>query len=94
MNRLEKLKEKKVQAIERMRALIDLAENETRDLTEAEDTEYKSLEASITKLDKDIEREERLMAEEAAMSKPAKTVRLSSKAQKTDTRSSLTFGTS
>jgi len=86
MNRLEKLKEKKVQAIERMRALIDLAENETRDLTEAEDTEYKSLEASITKLDKDIEREERLMAEEAAMSKPAKTVRLSSKAQKTDTR--------
>lgn len=84
MNRIEKLKEKKAQAVERMRALLDLAETETRDLSEAEDTEYKSLDASLLKLDKDIEREERLMAEEAAMNTPKKTVRLSSKAQKTD----------
>ena len=56
MNRIEKLKEKKAQAVERMRALLDLAESETRDLTEAEDTEYKSLDASLAKIDKDIER--------------------------------------
>jgi len=84
MNRIEKLKEKKAQAVERMRALLDLAESETRDLTEAEDTEYKSLDASLAKIDKDIEREERLAEQEAAMSKPAKSVRLSTKAQKTD----------
>ena len=77
MNRIEKLKEKKAQAVERMRALLDLAESETRDLTEAEDTEYKSLDASLAKIDKDIEREERLAEQEAAMSKPAKSVRLS-----------------
>lgn len=78
------LKEKKSKAVERMRSILDAAEAESRDMTEAEETEYKSLDASLDKIDKDIEREERLAAEEAAMSKPSKSLRLSTKAQKAD----------
>lgn len=65
MNKLEELRNRLSQAVTQMRALIDKASAEGRDNTEEEMTEYRSLETSVDKINKDIEREERLLELEA-----------------------------
>lgn len=65
MNKLEELRNRLSQAVTQMRALIDKASAEGRDNTAEEMTEYGSLEASVDKINKDIEREERLQALES-----------------------------
>lgn len=65
MNKLEELRNRLSQAVTQMRALIDKASAEGRDNTAEEMTEYGSLEASVDRTNKDIEREERLQALEA-----------------------------
>lgn len=65
MNKLEELRNRLSQAVTQMRALIDKASAEGRDNTEEEMTEYRSLEASVDKTNKDIEREERLQTLES-----------------------------
>jgi HK97 family phage major capsid protein len=71
MDKINEIRLKKAKAVERMRALLDLCETETRDMVEAEQKEYDALDASLEKFDKDITREERLAEQEAALSLPA-----------------------
>lgn len=69
MDKLQELRQKKSEAITRMRSILDMAEKEKRDITEAETKEYDGLEKSLDALDVNITREERLVKEEAEMRK-------------------------
>lgn len=69
MANLAELKQKKTEAITRMRSILDTAEKEKRDITESETKEYDDLEKSFDSLDKNIAREERLAKEEEEMRK-------------------------
>ena len=72
MDKLQELKQKKSETVARMRAVLDTADKEKRDISEAESKEYDSFEASLDGLDKSIEREERLAKEEDELRKVTK----------------------
>src|SRR4051794_11680924 len=55
-----KLREERAQAISTMKALLDTAKTEERELTEDEATEFDSLELRIDSLDKGIARAEKV----------------------------------
>jgi HK97 family phage major capsid protein len=61
MNRLQQFLQDRGAAIARMRAILDLAEEQKREMTEEEDKEYKTLDASIDKINEAIKREEKLL---------------------------------
>lgn len=67
--KLHELKEKRAQAVAKMRGLTDKAETETRDLTDTEDTEFRTLKDEVAGLDRQIERAQFLA--EAERSAPA-----------------------
>ena len=84
MEKLKVLQERKDGVLERMNAILDAAISEEREKTEEEEKEYLSLETKLEKLEKDMERAKRLAEIEAETSRPSKSLRLSTKAQKTD----------
>lgn len=67
--KLHELKEKRAQAVAKMRSLTDKAEAETRDLSDTEDTEFRTLKDEVAGLDRQIERAQFLA--EAERSAPA-----------------------
>lgn len=67
--KIHELREKRAQAISKMRGLADKAEAETRDLSETEDTEFRTLKDEVAELDRKIERAQFLA--EAERSAPA-----------------------
>lgn len=54
--KLHELREKRAQVVAKMRALADKAETETRDLSEQEDTEFRTHKDEVAELDRKIER--------------------------------------
>jgi len=62
----EKL-EKRANLVVTAREIIDLAENEERDLTNEEEQKYEEILADVTKLSAEIEREQKLLEVEAKM---------------------------
>lgn len=66
--KLQELLQKRSDTLTRMRAILDLAEDEKRDMTEDEGKEYKTLDASIDKQNEAIEREKKLMDMESRKS--------------------------
>jgi HK97 family phage major capsid protein len=67
--KLHELKEKRAQAIAKMRGLTDKAEAETRDLSDTEDQEFRTLKDEVAGLDRQIERAQYLA--DAERSAPA-----------------------
>jgi len=67
--KLHELKEKRAQAIAKMRGLTDKAEAETRDLSDAEDQEFRTHKDEVAGLDRQIERAQYLA--DAERSAPA-----------------------
>ena len=67
--KLHELREKRAQAVAKMRSLTDKAEAETRDLSEKEDGEFGTLKTEVAELDRKIERAQFLA--EAERSAPA-----------------------
>jgi HK97 family phage major capsid protein len=65
MDKLKELREKLEGLIESMRAMLDKADQETRDLTDEETAQYAALEADSDKTQRDIERLEKLAEREA-----------------------------
>jgi HK97 family phage major capsid protein len=59
--KLQELLQKRSDTLTRMRAILDLVEDEKREMTEDEDKEYKTLDGSIDKQNEAIEREKKLM---------------------------------
>ena len=73
---IEELRNKLKEAVERMDALIAKADEEKRDLTAEEETEYNSLDSGLDKMKADIAKRERLEAEKTELAKPKKTIRM------------------
>lgn len=69
MDKIQELRQKKNEAITRMRTILDTADKEKREISESETKEYDGLEKSLDALDVNITREERLVKEEAEMRK-------------------------
>ena len=63
MDKLKELREKREALLLKMQALLDTAANESRDLTDDEDKEYKAHEAETEKVKADIARREKLAVE-------------------------------
>jgi HK97 family phage major capsid protein len=71
---LQAMREKRAKLVAQMRALIEAAEQENRDLTAEETTEYDGLEAQVTDLNASIKRREKLEATEAHLQQAAPAV--------------------
>jgi len=56
MDKIRELKARAAELIEKMKALLDLADSEKRDLTPEETTQYEAFSADSDKLERDIER--------------------------------------
>lgn len=69
-HRLNALRAKRGEAIDKMEALLAGAETETRDLSDAEKVSYADLEKDCDAIDEAIKAEERLEARKAAQAKP------------------------
>ena len=67
MNRLEKLRSQYAEIIEKMRSLLNKADEEKRDLTEEETRSYEQFEADSEKIKAQVAREERLSVAELEM---------------------------
>lgn len=67
--KLHELKEQRAQIVAKMRGLTDKAESETRDLSDKEDTEFRTHKDAVAELDRKIERSQFLA--EAERSAPA-----------------------
>ncbi len=66
-NKLKTLTEQRATKFERMEALHKLADDEKRELTEEEQTEWDTLETEMTDLDKNIKREQEFVRRQAEM---------------------------
>jgi HK97 family phage major capsid protein len=67
MSNIKALRQRKVEANAKMRAMLDKLEAENRDFTEAESAEYESGIKALTTLESKIEREEKLLESERNM---------------------------
>lgn len=72
MNKVDELRKKQADALERMEAIIGGAEG--RDLTAEEETEYNSLDAGLDKTKADIARLEKLEDEKRELAKPKRVI--------------------
>ncbi|MBB6630675.1 phage major capsid protein [Clostridium algidicarnis] len=81
MNKLMKLYEKRNKAVADARAFLDNKRNESDVLSEEDNAIYTKMENNIMSLTKEIERESRLTAIDAEMSKPTSSPILSSPAK-------------
>lgn len=66
MDKIKELKARAQEFIDKMRALLDLADTEERDLTDEETAAYAGMESEADKLQRDIERLEKLEERAAA----------------------------
>lgn len=73
---LDELRSKLKEAVARMDALINKADEEKRDLTAEEETEYNSLDVSLDKMKADIAKREKLESEKAELAAPKKVIRM------------------
>lgn len=64
---LVELRQQKADSVKRMSDILDAADKDKRNLTDAEETEYSNLEKSLDEFDKKIERKEKLAKIEADM---------------------------
>lgn len=81
MNKLMELYEKRNKAVADARAFLDNKRNESDVLSEEDNTTYTKMENNIMSLTKEIERESRLTAIDAEMSKPTSSPILSNPAK-------------
>lgn len=65
MDKIKELKARAQEAIDKMRAMLDLADGEKRDLTDEETAQYAAMETEADQLQRDIERLEKLEEREA-----------------------------
>lgn len=65
MDKIKELKARAQEAIDKMRAMLDLADGEKRDLTDEETAQYAAMETEADQLQRDIERLEKLAEREA-----------------------------
>lgn len=70
MSKLQALREQRAGVIKSMRAMLDVAQTEARELTEDEVSKYDGLAAQVAQLDKSIEREQKLEELEASAAQP------------------------
>jgi HK97 family phage major capsid protein len=70
---LAELKRRQLEQAGELRAMLDKAESENRNLTAAEDVQYKAIESQIDTRKAQIEREERLQSVESALATPGRT---------------------
>lgn len=70
MDKILELKQKRAEIIRQARALLDKAESEKRSLTEDEEKQYNELIAQTERMQKEIEREEQLLALERGLGEP------------------------
>ena len=73
---LNELRDKLAKSLERMGALLDTADAEKRNLTEAEEKEYSDLDADVPKIKSEIARREKLDAEKAEAGKAVRSPKL------------------
>lgn len=67
MKTVAELKQEKLAVVGKMRAMLDAAEKDDRDLTDEENEQYEGFEAALAKLDREISRREALEATEATL---------------------------
>lgn len=65
MNRLQRLKQERQKLVSRMEAMLKTADDENRDFTVDEESDFQELEAELQPLNKRIEREEQFLAAQA-----------------------------
>ena len=70
---IAELKRRQLEQAGELRAMLDKAESENRNLTAQEDVQYKAIEAQIDTRKAQIEREERLQSVESALAAPGRT---------------------
>lgn len=70
---IAELKRRQLEQAGELRAMLDKAEAENRNLSAAEDVQYKAIEAQIDTRKAQIEREERLQSVESALATPGRT---------------------
>lgn len=73
--RLSNIQRTKAEAIEKMKGMVDKADEEKRDLTVEEEAEFTKLDAEVEKAKKEEERTIKMMKDEEVRDAPAKTVR-------------------
>lgn len=73
---LNELRDKLAKSLERMSALLDAADAEMRNLTEAEEQEYAGLDADVPKIKAEIARREKLDAEKSEAGKAVRSPKL------------------
>ena len=74
MDKIKELRDKLAQAIKRQNEILDTADNEKRDLNEAEEKEFNELEAAKPKIQADIDRREKLEADNAILSQTRRSI--------------------
>lgn len=65
MNRLQRLKQERQKLVSRMESMLKKADEESRDFTADEESDFQELEAELQPLNKRIEREEQFLAAQA-----------------------------
>jgi HK97 family phage major capsid protein len=68
MDKIKELKSRVADLIAKMKTLLDKADEEKRDLTDVETVEYNAADGECDKLKKDIEKREKLLADESRLS--------------------------
>ena len=74
MLNIEKLRTDRKEAFDKMSQMLELADSESRDLTDEETTEYDNLERSYDKFGKDIDRVEKQIVRDEELRKPVRTI--------------------
>ena len=82
MDKIKELKTRVAELIAKMKAMLDKADEEKRDLTDAETVEYNAADTECDKLKKDIDKREKLLADETRLSEPEPVHRQSVTAKK------------
>jgi HK97 family phage major capsid protein len=73
--RLTNIQKAKTEAIEKMKAMVDKADEEKRELTAEEEAEFTKMDGEVEKAKKEEERTIKMMKDEEVRDAPAKTVR-------------------
>ena len=89
---LNEMRDKLAKSLERMSALLDTADAEKRNLTEAEETEYAGLDAEVPKIKAEISRREKLDAEKAEAGKAVRSPKLYTGKHKEDPKEFKSLG--
>jgi HK97 family phage major capsid protein len=89
---LNELRDKLAKSLERMSALLDTADAEKRNLTEAEEKEYGDIDADVPKIKAEIARREKLEAEKAEAGKAVRSPKIYRGKEKNDPKEFCNLG--